>query len=234
MEAKENPFLKPQSSNFNLDFNKPQNRYLGLTSEQRVSDPLLLKSNVIEAEKEEAKEAEALAKVFSEANNINTANYSNNQVPVAPQPTNGAQYVGDTGGPSSSAQRTGMNGAKVANVTGAVVGEAPNIVNNFSSKPTSEKEATGKVLSMTASGASIGTAIMPGWGTLIGAGVGAIGGLIGNIGWKGKLAEQQETDYSQKLEQEEAERAQNYFLNKTAEQIKAERDLFAEAQGIYN
>ena len=82
-----------------------------------------------------------------------------------------------------------------------------------------------------ASGAATGTMIMPGWGTLIGAGLGAVGGMMGDKAQK-RAAKQAKLRYQGALNnvttgasvarQDAAEQfgnAQSNVLNRNAEQL---------------
>lgn len=55
----------------------------------------------------------------------------------------------------------------------------------------------GDTVSGAAGGAAIGTAILPGWGTAIGAGVGGLAGYFGSGGSDGGLTEEQQAMYDQ-------------------------------------
>lgn len=109
--------------------------------------------------------------------------------------------------------------------------QLPTIINNFSSKPTSSKEATGKVLSSAASGASIGLAAGGPLGAAIGLGVGATAGLIGNIGWRAKELERQDDVSIAEQEFDVNQRKQDYFLNSSREQIEGQKNLYLKSQG---
>ena len=113
----------------------------------------------------------------------------------------------------------------------AALGELPNVIQNFGTDPRSEKEATGKVLSMAASGAKIGSVAGP-WGALAVGGAMAGAGLISNAGWKQDKVREDDEEAVDEEEERIAERQSNFYHNKTTEQIKAERDLFANANGI--
>jgi hypothetical protein len=113
----------------------------------------------------------------------------------------------------------------------AALNEAPSIIENFSSKPTSGKEATGKVLSATASGAQIGLAAGGPWGALIGAGVGATAGLIANRGWREDLDEENNEKALAKQDFDEQERKNLYYLNNSRESIESQKKLYLESQG---
>lgn len=72
----------------------------------------------------------------------------------------------------------------------------------------------GGVLSMGGQGAALGTAIMPGVGTLIGAGVGAVGGLIGGLFGNSKRKKQEEAARQAKYAQ--AQVAANAYTTNTS------------------
>lgn len=131
----------------------------------------------------------------------------------------------------SSKKGTNRFGKKAGTAGISALQELPNVINNLTTKPETEEAATGKVLSLASSGASIGSAFGP-WGTLAGAGVGAITGILDNAGWQQDLVEKKDDAAIEEDKNNIAERQQNYFLNKTAEQIKAERNLFAQSQGL--
>jgi len=227
---KANPFLKPQSSNYNLEMKSPQQKSYGLAEIQKTQ-------NTLEEDATIEKEGQAIANAFSRANNPNIANYksTNNIVPATSMAeTQGINYDPNPGKSSSATKGSGAQWGSASGIASTAISEAPGIVATFSDKPTSKKEAGGRVMSMTASGASIGTSIMPGWGTLIGAAVGAGAGLVSNIGWKKELLADNNESFAKQQAEREAELKQNYYLDKTTEQLKAEYDLYAEANGIYN
>ena len=111
--------------------------------------------------------------------------------------------------------------------------QAPSIIANLNNDPTNSKEATGKVLSLAASGASIGAVAGP-----LGAGIGAVlgtgAGIVDNIGYKQEFRDKEDKRVTEELDNDIAERTQNYYLNRTADQIKSEQQLFAKANGYYN
>jgi len=127
---------------------------------------------------------------------------------------------------SSEAGRATVDGAITA------LGQAPKIIQNLSTDAKSSREATAKVLSMTASGASIGGAIVPGWGHLIGGAAGAIGGLAKNSGWADKVLDENNKQTELVADQNSAELKQNYYMNKSADKIQAELNMYKESQGI--
>lgn len=237
--ADRNPFLKPKASSLNLEVNLPTTRDLGLTSEDRILDPLRQERN--KAEKEMNNQNSGItsrlpndfdSKIsLSNPNNIGntlleTASVSNPNVDFN-------QVDGkDISGPSSDAKKgSGKTGQQLAGAGLAALGEAPNIINQLGTTPESTKEAQGKALSLAASGAAIGMSFGP-IGALAGGIVGGVAGIISNRDWKGKKVRKEDAALEKKLGEEQAERTQNYFMNKTAEQIEAELNIFKEAQGI--
>lgn len=122
-----------------------------------------------------------------------------------------------------------------AGIAGAVVSEAPKVIAAFQGDPQSDKEATGRVLQTTASGAAIGTAIMPGWGTAIGAAAGLIGGLIGTAGKVKKAKRDNRLEENARMaaiqSSNEEERKKLYLEKANAKTIEAQRNLFLESQG---
>ena len=121
-------------------------------------------------------------------------------------------------------------GDKFAGAGLSALAQAPNIITNLSTDPTSSKEATGKVLSMAASGAKIGSAFGP-WGTAIGAAGGAIAGGIDNIGYKKRFRAQEDEAEEIKIAEAYNERKRLYFESNTSEQMKSEMDLLRQSQG---
>lgn len=114
----------------------------------------------------------------------------------------------------------------------AALGEAPNVINNLMTDPRTEKDAIAKNLSLASSGAQIGLAAGGPLGAGIGAAIGYGVGAWDSAGWQQDLVKENDTKAIAKNEDRNAEIDQNYWLNKTAEQIKTERSLFAEAQGL--
>jgi len=109
--------------------------------------------------------------------------------------------------------------------------QAPNIINQLSTDPETSKEATGKVLSLASSGASIGSAggIL---GAGIGAGVGAAVGIIDNAGFKQRFRDKEDKLAEEEAAKLERERLNNYYTNRSSEQIKAELNLLNKANGF--
>lgn len=113
----------------------------------------------------------------------------------------------------------------------SALSQAPSIIANLSQKPETQGQANSKVLNSTVQGASIGTQILPGWGTAIGAVVGFAGGAISNNGWYDKVLAEADTETRKKLAEGIKERKQGYIKNKTSDQLKAEADAYARALG---
>jgi len=118
-------------------------------------------------------------------------------------------------------------------LTGAgidTLGQLPGIINNFSSKPRSAQEATGKTLNMTMAGAKIGANFgVP--GAIVGAAVGFGAGALGNAGWGDKLTD--EADQKMIAQQEESRKAliDDYVNRHTSKQIEAQKDLLSSTLG---
>jgi len=110
------------------------------------------------------------------------------------------------------------------------LGQLPGIINNLSSKPQSSEEATGKVLSLAASGAKIG-ANFGGLGAAAGTIVGAGAGLIKNEGWRGEMTE--EADKQLAITQETNRKAliDNYINQHSSQQIEAQKNLLSSTLG---
>lgn len=261
--ALENPFFKAQASKINLDVNLPQTRDLGLTSLDRINDPLRQGESKRGLQ---GKTDEELQIGFEEWKAKNNANTDVSLDAEAPNDQNlrearigrrsdrlsdridKAADSGDTELADRLAKKLEANSGKLSSgdgskrgsgrfggvaATGAVtaLGEAPNIINNLNTTPETSEAATGKVLSMASSGASIGMAAGP-WGALIGGAIGAGAGIVSNANWRGKLVAQNDDKLTDKLNAGQAERQQNFFMNKTADQIQAEMNIFKESQGL--
>jgi len=124
----------------------------------------------------------------------------------------------------------GSVGGTAATMGVSALQEAPSIINNLSTDPTSSKEATGKILSMAASGASIGMAAGP-WGAAIGAVVGAGAGAIDNIGWKGRLMDSNDETSQGNLDAEKNKRLEELFYNSTSKQLEQEQKMLSQSLG---
>jgi len=108
--------------------------------------------------------------------------------------------------------------------------QAPSIINNLSSDVESSQEAVGRTLSLASSGAQIGMNFGP-WGAAAGAVIGAGAGIIANKDWRGKIVRAENKQLMTELGDDMAERQQNYFLNKTQDQIAAERNIYSKSLG---
>lgn len=133
--------------------------------------------------------------------------------------------------------KNGLNisGAQWGNIGTTALGEAGKLAAVYKGLPQTSQEATGRVLNTVASGAAIGSAVLPGVGTAIGAGAGFIGGLIGTAG-KVKKAEQQAAQLADnnllaQLQEEEQKRREQYLRNANSEQVSAYRSILARNQG---
>lgn len=110
------------------------------------------------------------------------------------------------------------------------LGQAPSIVNNLSSKPRSSQKATGKVLSLAASGTKIG-ANFGLWGAAAGAVVGAGAGIIGNKGWRSKMTDKADQKMITNQETKRKELIDDYVNQHTSKQIEAQKDLLSSTLG---
>jgi hypothetical protein len=206
----QNPFLKPKASRLNLNVNLPQERNL---------------------KREKATSVSAIEQ---------KGTTSNNEIPFVPKLPrlfNNNNNDNEEEEEEDDDERESKRGSKRFGGRAAAAGMAslnqlPGIVSNLNTTPETKKAATGKVLSLASSGASIGLAAGGPWGAAAGAVVGAVGGILSNKNWKGKLVEKKDKALVEDLNENVAERQQNYFLNKTAEQIKSEMNIFKESQGI--
>jgi hypothetical protein len=113
----------------------------------------------------------------------------------------------------------------------AALGELPSIVNQFSDKPESAKEATGKSLSLTASGAKIGMAAAGPWGAAVGAVVGFGSGIIANSGWRKDLMEKNDKIAQVDLDNQKQDRMKQLFENSNSEQLQQEQKMLAQSLG---
>lgn len=113
----------------------------------------------------------------------------------------------------------------------AALDQLPNLIQNYSTDPTSTQEAGGKSLSMGASMAQIGGAIVPGWGHAAGFLAGTVMGAIDNKGWRQRLLEKEGDETIAKIEDARMQRAEEYYGQKSAEDIKKERNLLAQSMG---
>lgn len=112
------------------------------------------------------------------------------------------------------------------------LGEVPKLINAFDDKPKSGKEATGQVLQGAASGAKIGANFGP-WGMAVGAVAGAGAGIIAGAGWKDALLEEEDKLAQEELDNTKMERARNYYLNSSSEQLQSQLNLHKKING-YN
>ena len=119
--------------------------------------------------------------------------------------------------------------------------EAPRIFQSVNNKVENESDVMDNVTSMTQSGAkigaAIGTAIVPGAGTAIGSAIGGVvgtgAGLATTIGWRGDLLKKKDKETVYKTNEERAELWQNYYLEKSSDQILTDKKLLAKSLG-YN
>lgn len=209
-----NPFLRNSSVKTNLDFGDP--KFQEMPEVKEPKDDFVSRAEKNYETKPVAYDGETFMKPLSKIdfNKVDGEDISGTSRSVD----------GGDGFFKSEGFKKGANAGLTA------LQELPGIINNFQTTPESHKEATGKVLSLASSGANIGASFGP-LGAGIGAVVGAGAGLISNSKWEQKLVKKEDDAAIERNEDEIAERQQNYFLNKTAEQIKAEMNLFKEAQG---
>ena len=132
-----------------------------------------------------------------------------------------------------SQQETSVGGGGANWGAGAstAIAEAPGIIENFSNKPESHDEAKSLVLNSTKSGAAIGGSIMPGWGHLIGAGVGAIAGFIGTAGYKERERNNVADRYNSLWEGDREERQRLYFDQTSSERMEALQKIYKQSNG---
>lgn len=111
--------------------------------------------------------------------------------------TSGVQFAGDAIN-AFSVNETGDEIAKQQGTSNMSIGgigyESPNMINIGNELDRVKKENTGNTLKTVGSGAALGTAILPGWGTAIGAivglGIGLFGGEARKREYKRLLAKQ--------------------------------------------
>lgn len=111
--------------------------------------------------------------------------------------------------------------------------KAPSLINNFSNKPTSNKEATGKILSSSMDFAAIGGAALPGWGHAIGAVVGAGTAAIANKGWGKAVRDEADKETLALEEEKRKELMDNYIANNTSQNIEAQKKIYASTLGYF-
>ena len=111
--------------------------------------------------------------------------------------------------------------------------KAPSLINNFSNKPTSGKEAGGKVLQSSMDFASIGGAVLPGWGHAIGAVVGAGTAAIAQKGWRDDRRDEEDLEVRMLEEEKRKELMDNYIANNTSKDIEAQKKIYASTLGYF-
>lgn len=122
-------------------------------------------------------------------------------------------------------------GGKAAGGAMAAMGELPGIINNLETDPRSRKEAGAKVMSMAASGATIGGSIVPGWGHAIGAVVGAGAGVASNAGWMDRMVAENDAKIRTERADATESRLKGYYNSKSMGELKAQRNLMRKASG---
>lgn len=217
-----NPFLKPKSSSMNFQVKLPNSRAELL----KQADPSVDALDPLNKKTEEKYSDDFVSR--TEKNNLLENDTSTNTN------VDFSKVDGEDVGPSVSAdsQRgSGRFAGKAASAGMGILDEIPKVLQNLNTDPKTKEEATGKVISLASSGAKVGAAFGP-IGAAGGLVLGGLAGIIDNANWKGKIVAEKDKKFEKKNNKAIAERQQNYFLNKTSEQIEAEMNIFKESNGI--
>lgn len=108
---------------------------------------------------------------------------------------------------------------------------APNTINQLQTDPTNATEHTGKVLSMAADGAKLGTAVLPGIGTAVGAAVFAGAAIIDSAGYKDRVVAKADKETVEKNSEIANERLIGFLNSQSSKQLEQQESLYKKING---